>query len=284
MSHFEIYVFVLCFIVFTLLTALCTTMLAYIYRLYKRLIQLGAEDDRITTEYLKDKQSSKALKIVDKIASAALLLIVCAVFIFSLYMNATEYKSPNGIPSLKVVQSASMSYAHDKNTYIQENGLTDQIQTFDIIVTHHIPHEYELELYDIVMYEYEGEFIIHRIVAIEEPNIYHPDCRKFTLQGDAVGYPDTLPVYYSQMRGIYTGQRIPFAGSFVSFMQSPAGYLCILLVLFALVAIPIIEKSLAKEKNIRLIELGIVEPETKLSEESTDTEPSADDISADEEE
>ena len=75
---------------------------------------------------------------------------------------------------------------------------------------------------------------------------------------------------YSQMQAIYEGDRIPFVGSFFAFMQSPAGYLCILLVVIAMIATPIAEKKLQEAKMARLIEIGVaVEPQNKkkLSDE-----------------
>ena len=86
---------------------------------------------------------------------------------------------------------------------------------------------------------------------IEEPNEKHPQTRFFLTQGDAVEFHDTFPVLYSEMRGIYQGERAPFIGSFFMFMQSPAGYLCILLILFAMVATPITERKIKKEKQKR---------------------------------
>lgn len=259
MSHFDIYVFVLCLIVYILLTSLSAVMLTCIYRLNKRLIAIGAEDDKITTEYLKPKKTSKVWNVLDKIISAILLVALCAAFALSAYMNVTKDKAPNGIPSLKVVKSPSMSFVHEKNTDLLENGITDQIQTFDIVVTRHLPDEYELELYDIVLYETEsGMTIIHRIVDIEEPNENHPGCRYFVLRGDANAYPDKIPVYYSQMKGIYQGERIPFVGSFVLFMQSPAGVMCILLVLICVIASPLLEKNIQKQKLLRLKVIGVI--------------------------
>ena len=149
-----------------------------------------------------------------------------------------------------------MATKNDKNTYLVKNDLNDQIQTFDIIVTHHLPAEEDLELFDIVVYKMDDRYVVHRIVAIEEPNERHPDCRHFLLQGDAVVNPDPFPVLYSQMQGIYLGERIAFIGSFVMFMQSPAGWLCILLVLFAMVITPYLEKKLSDEKAARLRAIG----------------------------
>ena len=133
-----------------------------------------------------------------------------------------------------------------------ENGLQNQLQTVDLIVTEKLPDEFELQLYDIVVYEVDDTLIVHRIVRIEEPNEKHPNERHFLLQGDALENPDRFPVRYSQMKGIYAGKRLPFIGSFVMFLQSPAGYLCILLVLFSLIFAPFMDKKIEKEKQKRL--------------------------------
>lgn len=54
------------------------------------------------------------------------------------------------------------------------------------------------------------------------------------------------------MKGIYYGERIPFIGSFVLFMQSPAGWLCMLFALGTTIVSPIMEKKLYNEKQKRL--------------------------------
>ena len=129
---------------------------------------------------------------------------------------------------------------------------------FDLIITRALPGEYELELYDIVVYEYKGDLIIHRIIEIEEPNEKHPDCRHFTTRGDAVRYSDEFKITYSQMRAVYEGEKIPYVGSFIAFMQSTAGYLCILLIVFAMVALPIAEKVIKRRKEDRLYAMGYI--------------------------
>jgi hypothetical protein len=58
------------------------------------------------------------------------------------------------------------------------------------------------------------------------------------------------------MKGIYRGERIPMVGSFIVFMQSPAGILCMLLVIFGFIIMPIIEKKIERERNIRLMAIG----------------------------
>ena len=53
------------------------------------------------------------------------------------------------------------------------------------------------------------------------------------------------------MQGIYHGKRLPYVGSFVMFLQSPAGWLCLILVVFSMVAIPLVEKKLKQANNKR---------------------------------
>ncbi len=259
MSPYEVYTFILCLIVFLMLGGLSVAMLLHLYKLTGRLIDLGAEDEEITMEYQKKAtaRKTKIWTILDRAVSVFLLMAICIAFAFSVYMQVSEDKAPNGIPSLKVVKSPSMSYIHEENQVLAQLGIGDQIQMYDLIVTHHLPQEMELQLYDIVLYEADGISIIHRIVDIEEPNDKRPDCRYFILQGDANGVPDRIPVYYSQMKGIYQGERLPFVGSFVMFMQSPAGWMCIILVVVVSLAAPLMGKKLERRKQNRLAVLGI---------------------------
>lgn len=259
MKPYDVYVFVLCLIVFVMFVGLFSYLLYVLLNMNGKLITNGVEDENIKTEYEKKQNQKRIGVIIDRVFSCLICVIMCVSFAFAIYMNVTVDKRPNGIPSLKVVMSASMSYQNEKNKYLFDNDLTDQIQTFDLVVLRHLPPEDELELYDIVMYEVDSHNLLHRIVGIEEPNEKHPNERYFLLQGDAVSKPDIYPVLYSQMRGIYEGEHVPFVGSFVVFMQSPAGWLCLMLVLAALIGTPILEKKIWEKKLARLHEIGYFE-------------------------
>lgn len=255
MTQYEIYTFILCLIVFVIFTALFVTLLAYLVKFFIRLIRCGAEDEALLKEIQEQSNKKKKMTVLDVLSAVFSIIICIALFVsfsFSLYLNLTEKDAANGLPSLKIVKSASMSYINEKNEHLQKNGIDNHLQTFDLIVTERMPNEFDLKLYDIVVYEKNGDLIIHRIVGIEEPNEKHPGKRYFTLQGDAVQYKDEFPVTYDQMRGIYRNMRVPFVGSFIMFMQSPAGWLCVLLVLFAIIFVPVVEKKIEKEKNARL--------------------------------
>lgn len=259
MTGYDLYILFLCLIVFTLLTALFSVMLSYIIRMTIKTIKHGLEDERITIEYKKAKKSNPVGDIVIKIVTTIMLVIIFLAFCFSVYVQFCNNRVTGNVPVPKVVLSDSMSYKNKANTYLKENQLDNQFETFDLIFVEKLPDEFELELFDIVVYEHQDDLIIHRIVDIEEPNEEHPDNRHFLLQGDASQFSDEYPVLYEQMRAIYKGKHIKFVGSFFAFMQSPAGYLCILLIIFAVIATPIAEKKLLQAKMQRLAEIGVIE-------------------------
>ena len=273
MSAFDIYVFCLCMVVCVALTGTFTFMIARLYKLSVRLIRMGQEDETIKTEYEKQTRASCLMRAVERIVSLALCIILVVLFVFSVYVSVQKDMCfGENIPTMRVVISGSMSEKYPTNLYLYQYDLNDQFDTFDLIFVYCPPSEMDLELYDIVLYEVEGIDVIHRIVGIEEPNDNHPDARYFLLQGDAVENPDRFPVHYSQIKAIYRGERIPFVGSFIYFLQSPAGWICILLVIVAMIASSVVDKNLEKEKHARLVAMGVLPPD----EPAAPTPPSAD--------
>ena len=263
MTSFDTYVFVLCTIVFTLLTSMFTYLIYSLTKQELELIRGGHRDEQIREEFEKKNSSGyRAITWVSRVLSLLLCLAFAAVFASALYIRANDDRPANGIPSIKVVKSTSMAEKNEKNKYLFENQLDNQIQMFDVVICNHLPAEEDLKLYDIVVYKQDDMYVIHRIVGIEEPNEKHPNERHFLLQGDAVKSPDVFPVLYSQMQGIYEGTRFAYVGSFIMFLQSPAGWLCMLLVIFAMIATPIAEKILndAKKEQIGYEDASFLAP------------------------
>ncbi len=227
--------------------------LTEICKLTIKAIRHGIEDEAIIKEFSYLGEHKRKGKRFDLFLSLFLCAIFCVAFIFSLSANSNGASKYDNFPTMRVVRSASMSKKHEKNIYLKQNGLNDQIKTFDLVFTYKVPKEEDIKLYDIVVYKADGKLIIHRIVGIEEPNQSHPNERWFLCQGDANSASDRFPVKYGQLMGIYRGERVPFVGSFILFMQSPAGWLCLLLVVAMVVVAPIIEKRLKKERYERYL-------------------------------
>ena len=256
MSSYNTYTLFLCFVMFSALTGMLSFLIVSLVRYYLRLVKLGAEDESLKIEYEKEtaqksKRSYKVIGCISWILTLSIVVVAFTSFAVSLFVESRSTSMVGDIPALKVVKTNSMSYKNPENEYLFDKGLDNQINTFDLIVLHELPAEEELEIYDIVAYERDGMLILHRIVNIEEPNEEHPNARYFLLQGDAIEYHDKFPVLYEDMKGIYQDERIAFVGSFFMFMQSPVGFLCILLIIFAMIATPIAENKIKKAKSER---------------------------------
>ena len=240
---------IVCAIVYVMMTSVSIAVIVALTKMSLKLIRHGAEDEQIIKE--KQKKRKNKGNLFDTLISALFCVAFACVFLFSAYVGISGNVYFEDIPTLKVVNSPSMSKKHEKNEYLFKNALNDQFDTFDVVLTYKIPDEFDLKIYDVIVYEMEDILVIHRIVEIEEPNTQHPNERWFRTQGDNVETADRFPVHYSQMRAIYRGEKIPFVGSFINFMQSPAGWLCMILMLVATISTPIIDKKLEKARTAR---------------------------------
>lgn len=248
MSQYDVEILILCLVVFVASCALATFVLTYVFRLESKCVVNGLLDDKIKKAATKKpKKGEKVVLFSWCVASCIVVIAICAVFVFSLFTYINRFEQVGTVPAIKVVQSSSMARKDEQNTYLIENELNDQIKKYDLVLVHSLPDEFELELYDVVVYKtVDGNFVIHRIVDIEEPNGQHPDRRYFTFRGDNVQYSDKRPVLYSQMIGIYRGERIGFLGKIVMFFQSYAGYMCLGLVVFYFIVMPVVERRMEK--------------------------------------
>ncbi len=253
LTPYETYMFLLSIVVFVLLTTLFVILFSWIMKLLVRGIRNGLEDEKIRKDYKKYSKKKPKAGWFDVLITVFFCVIAFGSFAFSTYTSIYADNVTKGVPLYRVVLSSSMAEKHEDNHHLFEHNLNDQFDQFSLILTHELPKEEDLKLYDIVVYEVDDTLVVHRIVGIEEANEKHPEERWFLLQGDAVASRDRFPVKYEQMKAIYRGQSIPFVGSFVAFMQSPAGYFCILLILFGVIAIPYMENKLYKERKKRLL-------------------------------
>ena len=252
MTPYSIYSLVVSIIVIVGLASFLSILIWYIYVLTMRLIYVGYWDQELVQEYdKKGMPMPKQHNAIGKVLSTAICGVLAVVVMFSVFLGITENNRIATLPSLKVVKSDSMSEKYEKNEYLVDNNLNNQIQVFDIIVTYAPPAEEDIQLYDVIVYEKSGELIVHRVVLIEEPNVNHPDGRLFYTRGDAVPKTDIVPVKYEQIKGIYRGDRIPFIGSFVLFMQSPAGFICLLLAIACMIIMPIVDDKIAEARSHR---------------------------------
>ena len=251
MTPFEIYSLVVSIFVIIGLASFFTVLIWYIYTLTMRLIYVGYWDQELVQEYEFTKPPrprTQSHSTAGKVIAAALCGVMAVGIVFAVSLGIAEGFTTTAIPSLRVVKSDSMSEKHKDNTYLVEHNLNNQMQTFDIIVTYAPPAEEDIQLYDVIVYEANGALIVHRVVKIMESE---KEGTLFYTRGDATNRTDSLPVKYEQIKGIYREERVPFIGSFVLFMQSPAGFICLLLAIASMIVMPIIDDKIEEARGHR---------------------------------
>ena len=260
---FDTYVLVLCLIVLVAISVFFSVLMYAIVRMNLKMIDGGLLDSEIQAEYDKYKhRKNKSFQIIlGRIVSSIICFLLLAVFVFSIVMRIEEKNSL--LP--KVVNSNSMSCKSEKNAYLYENELNNQIKRFDIIFLSEMPKITDIKLYDIVAYEtVEGFLIIHRIIGISEES----DKITYILRGDANPYSDPMEISYHQMKGIYKGQRIAHIGSFIIFLQTPVGWLCVILIVFCTIALPLVRRKIQQTIDKRIL---IIYPEKQMRTIKKDT-------------
>ena len=150
-----------------------------------------------------------------------------------------------------VISSSSMSIVDESNKDRLE-GLTDQYQKGDIVITKDVKRFDDFEVNDVVTYYNGKSLICHRVTdkVIKDDGSYH-----FITQGDKNNTSDGL-IPFSAMRGKVVAS-IPKVGWASLYLQSPYGLLAVSsVVLIVVVTLIILEfqkddkkEELNEEKN-----------------------------------
>jgi signal peptidase I len=236
-----------------------------------KVIRNGGDDESILKDNEKENEKQedvvryKAGKALEWVLSCLLFVAFACVFVFSAYVNIRGDVYFEDMPTVKVVYSDSMSKKHEDSEYLFENNLNDQFNAMDLIFVYKAPNPEDLEVYDVIVYQYKDTYVVHRIIEIQEPNERHPDEYWFKTQGDAVGAPDSI-VKESQVLAIYRGEKMSYMGSFVLFMQAPIGWLCLLLMFIGAIVTPVIDKKLQKEREMRLEAILFEESQERIAQ------------------
>lgn len=201
----------------------------------------GKRDIELIELYFHEKKRSvivrkKALKIVKAVIYTLLMAFITVCLVFTIFVRFSN-DLPLGTKSLMVVASGSMSRKNELNDYLFTNNLNDQFPTYSIIVIEKTDAS-KLKQYDVIAYKHpSGKTYIHRIRSIET----HEDGTiTYRTRGDAVASDDQTATNYnvvvtpSDVVGRYTGTYIPYLGSFVQFMQSAAGIVTVVALVFCL--------------------------------------------------
>lgn len=234
-------------------------------------IKSGKRDIEIIDEVIRNRDKSvikrkKILKIVKTIFYYAALSIVVPLFIFSLYSKLVNNVLMIGGRNLMVVASPSMSEIHDSNKYVKNNNLTDQFDQYDIIYLEKIEDPSKLSQYDVICFKSDkGINIIHRIREIK---VIDGEIR-YVTRGDANNADDKYSPKFEDVVGRYTGKKIDGIGIFIIFLQSGAGIITIISLVYCLVMIDRNAEKINKVQRERARKLG------KVIDYSNETESKA---------
>ncbi len=205
-------------------------------------ITSGKRDIELIEQYFHDKQSSviarkKVFKVLKFVLYMLLMAFITVCLVFTAFVRFSK-DLPLGTKSLMVVASGSMSEKNSNNTYLFTNNLNDQFPTYAIIVLEVVKPS-ELKQYDVVAYRHpSGKTYIHRIRSIE---VAADGSVTYRTRGDAVASDDQSDTSYNVVTtpddivGRYTGVYIPFLGAFVQFLQSLAGIVTLIALVFCLI-------------------------------------------------
>ena len=234
-------------------------------------IKSGKRDIEIIDEVIHNRQEKVIKrKKIDKIFKTVFyylaLAIIVPVFIFSLYSKIMNNVLMIGGKTLMVVASPSMSVVHEINTYVKNNNLTDQFDQYDIIYLEKVTSPNELKEYDVICFKNnEGVNIIHRIKEIKTLN----GQVRYITRGDANNDDDPYSPVFEDIIGRYTAKKINGIGIFIIFLQSAAGIITIVSLVYCLVMIDRYAEKINKVQKERAKKLA------KVIDYSNETESKA---------
>lgn len=223
-------------------------------------IKSGKRDIEIIDEVIRNRDKKiikrkKILKVVKTVVYYAALAIVVPLFLFSLYSKIVNNVLMIGGRNLMVVASPSMSEINDANKYVKENNLTNQFDQYDIIYLEEIADPTMLTKYDVICFKNDkGINIIHRIREIK---VIDGELR-YVTRGDANKSDDSYSPKFEDIVGRYTGKKIDGIGIFIIFLQSGAGIITVISLVYCLVMIDRNAEKINKVQRERAKKIGKV--------------------------
>ena len=225
-------------------------------------------DAALLKEKNKKKKSKRVLSIIWKITSYSIIGLLVVFFSFSLITRFTSNSLPFNNSTLVTIASGSMSEKNPANTYLVDNNLDNQFDTYDMIGVTRYKSEEDVKLYDVIAFKSNNnKTVIHRIIKIESID----GKNYYTTRGDSNSSNDNNVLYgsyltYESFVGYYNGIRIKGIGAFVIFLQSGSGIITVASILVCFIMFDYYKSKTDKAMNKRtnmLIELIDDEIDTK---------------------
>ncbi|MCI7601984.1 MAG: hypothetical protein MSS77_02465 [Mollicutes bacterium] len=209
---------------------------------------------------LKPPKQKKEHKVLRNIIDGVFIVIFIALIGFNVYTKINGDLISINNTSYITLASGSMSYKNERNTYLEENDINNQLKTFTLIGLNKVNENTALSLYDICAYKDKetNQLIVHRIINIEDRN----GTTYYTFRGDANESSDYYLVSRSEILYIFNGYASYPLGLIVSFINSYVGLAVILYI-----AITIIVLNRVYLEKDKLYNEKIKEAVTRLNNE-----------------
>lgn len=220
-------------------------------------IKSGKRDIEIIDEVIYERQKHvqnrrKVTALIRTVAFYLIIVTIIPIFTFSLINKFTGNKMMIGNNTVMVVASGSMGYKNEANDYLFTYNLNNQFQQYDIIVLEKVTQR-QIKKYDVLAYRNDRDInIIHRVIDFE-----YGSTLKFVTRGDIYDQTktDAYRPTYDDVIGRYTGRRIPGIGIFVIFLQSYAGIITVVSLVYCLLMIDSTSRKMNKAQDERVQKL-----------------------------
>lgn len=220
-------------------------------------IKSGKRDIEIIDEVIYERQQHvqnrrKVIGLIRTIAFYLIIITILPIFVFSLVNRVMGNVMMIGDKAVMVVATGSMGYKNEANDYLFNRNLNNQFQQYDIIVLEKVEKS-DIHLYDVIAYKNDKELnIIHRIISIEPGST-----TKYVTRGDIYdsSKTDLYKPVYDDVIGRYTGKRIPSVGIFIMFLQSYAGIITVISLVYCLLMIDRTAEKINKVQQERIDKL-----------------------------
>ena len=216
--------------------------------LEERAAKKGEKFDKahIKSILLEKKVSDKVVEILMYLFSFVIFGVLIVTFSFALTFKLNNQNFYIFDTTYLAIRTGSMETVNESNTYIQENNLTNQIETYSLIGIDKVSSDEEIELYDILAYKYKGKTYVHRVIKIFTDEETGTTC--YTLRGDAnsTSLSFETKITLDDIVGKYNGYQNYGLGVAFFYLQSNVGIVAIVSAMLFVIAFDFGEGKIEK--------------------------------------
>lgn len=195
---------------------------------------------------LEKKVSDKVVEILMYLFSFVIFGVLIVTFSFALTFKLNNENLYIFDTTYLAIRTGSMETVNESNTYIQENNLTNQIETYSLIGIEKVDSDEKIELYDILAYKYKGKTYVHRVIKIFTDEETGTTC--YTLRGDANSSSLSFEtkITLDDIVGKYNGYQNYGLGVAFFYLQSHVGIVAIVSAMLFVIAFDFSEGKIEK--------------------------------------